>query len=437
VAAFRGRAGGPAVATRACMRTAVRSFIPVAVALTWSPAAHALQPLDEFVRGARAHNPVNEVARAEHAATDASASEALGHALPGISATGIYTRNEREVAIGGATFVPLKQVDGTVALTVPLLDLARFVRVSAASKLADSAAYREQEVAREAEAETVQLYYQLAADLGLVRAARRALEVVQVNLTVSQESARAGTATALDVERAAAEVERQRQQLTSAQLAVQLAARALASRTQVPPEIDTEPVLADDLHAERPLSDFLVDVPLTPAVRSAAKAREAADRTATAQALTLLPAVTGSASERYTNATAFLGGHHEAYTLALAAVWAFDLGTPSGIRARNAEAAAAAAREREATLVTGDAVFQAWSTIDANIARCRSARAQAALTAHAADIARARYRSGIATQLDMIQADRDAFAAEAGRIQADADLLNARLQLRLVAAKGL
>ena len=39
----------------------------------------------------------------------------------------------------------------------------------------------------------------------------------------------------------------------------------------------------------------------------------------------------------------------------------------------------------------------------------------------------------MASQLDLIQADRDAFAAEAARIQSDADLLNARLQLRIAA----
>jgi outer membrane protein TolC len=418
------------------MRTFVPTVLLAVAALAWSRPARALQPLDEFVRGARAHNPVNDEARAEQAAADARAGEALGRALPAISAAGAYTRNQREVAIGGAIFVPLNQVDGSVAVTVPLLDLTRFVRVSAANRLADSAAYREQEVARRAEAETVQLYYQLAADLGLVRAARRALEVVEVNLTMTEQTARAGTATALDVQRAAAEVERQRQQLTSAELAVQLAARALASRTGVVADTAVESPLGDDLHGEPALAEFLADAPLTPAVKAAALAREAAERAAKAQALTLVPALIGSASERYTNATALLGGHHAAYALSLSLVWAFDLGTPSGIRARNAEAAGAAAREREAALVTGDYIFGAWNTIEADIARCRSARAQAAVSARAAEIARARYRSGVATQLDMIQADRDAFAAEAGRIQSDADLLNARLQLRLAAGRA-
>jgi len=36
-----------------------------------------------------------------------------------------------------------------------------------------------------------------------------------------------------------------------------------------------------------------------------------------------------------------------------------------------------------------------------------------------------------------LQAQRDAFAAEVARIQADADLVNARAQLRLAAGKSL
>jgi outer membrane protein TolC len=415
------------------MRTVFWASLFVA-ALAWPSRARALQPLDEFVRGARAHNPINDEARADQTAAEARASEALGRALPAISAAGTVSRNQWEVTVGGVTFVPRDQVDGTATLTVPILDLARFARVSAANRFADSAAYRQQAVARESEAETVQLYYQLAADLGLVRAARRALEVGQVNLATTEEAARAGTVTALDVERASAEVERQRQQLTAAELAVKLAARALASRTAVAADTTAEPALADDLHAEPPISQFLANASSTPAVKTAALARAAAERTATAQALAALPSLAGIATEHYTNATGFLGGHHEAYTASLSAVWAFDLGTPAGIRARNADAAGAAARERQAALAASDAIFAAWSTVEADIVRSRSARAQAAVSARAADTARARYRTGVATQLDMIQAERDAFAAEAGRIQADADLLNARVQLRLAAS---
>jgi outer membrane protein TolC len=279
----------------------------------------------------------------------------------------------------------------------------------------------------------VQGYYQLSADLALTDAAHKALEAARTNLELTNEGLRAGIATTLDVQRASAEVERQSQQVTSAELAVKLAARALESQTGVAADTGSGPALTDDLHPEPPLARFAAASGSTPAVRAATSARAAAERTATAQRLGLLPTLNGKLSERYTNATGYLGGHHDVYTATVEAVWAFDFATAPGIRARQAEAAAARAREKSAELASGDAIHKAWSTIEASVARSRSARAQAAVSVRAADIARTRYRSGVATQLELIQADRDAFAAEAARIQSDADLLNARTQLRIAA----
>jgi len=48
-----------------------------------------------------------------------------------------------------------------------------------------------------------------------------------------------------------------------------------------------------------------------------------------------------------------------------------------------------------------------------------------------APFATERYANGAGTQLDLVQAQRDAFAAEVGRVQADADLTYARALLRL------
>jgi outer membrane protein TolC len=76
-------------------------------------------------------------------------------------------------------------------------------------------------------------------------------------------------------------------------------------------------------------------------------------------------------------------------------------------------------------------------TVRTDIARSRAARVQAEVSARAAEHALERYRVGEGTQLDLLQAQRDAFAAEAGRIQADADLVDARAQLRLAAGESL
>jgi outer membrane protein TolC len=387
--------------------------------------------VETFVRGARTQHPANQEAQADRAGAAARADQALGTALPGLTLSGLYTRNQREVSVGGLKVVPRDQLDGSVTLSVPLLDLAKFARISAAKRVAEAAGHRQAAAALETEAQVVQGYFQLAANLALGDAARKALDAARTNLELSDGALRAGTATTLDVQRASAEVERQSQQVTSAELAVKLAARALESQTAVTPDTGSGPALADDLHPEAPLASFAAASASTPVVRAATATRSAAERSATAERLGLLPTLNGSLSERYTNATGFQGGHHDVYTATVEAVWAFDFATAPGIRARDAEAAAARAREKGAQLAAGDAIHRAWSTIEASVARSRSARAQAAVSGRAADIARTRYRSGVATQLELIQADRDAFAAQAARIQSDAELLNARAQLRI------
>jgi outer membrane protein TolC len=55
----------------------------------------------------------------------------------------------------------------------------------------------------------------------------------------------------------------------------------------------------------------------------------------------------------------------------------------------------------------------------------------------AAAQARSRYAVGNIAQLDLLQAQRDAFIADVNRIQADADLANARAQLRLASGRSL
>jgi outer membrane protein len=49
----------------------------------------------------------------------------------------------------------------------------------------------------------------------------------------------------------------------------------------------------------------------------------------------------------------------------------------------------------------------------------------------AAEDARARYEVGVASQLELVQAERDLFAAEVSRVQALADLAVARATLAI------
>src|SRR5207245_3614767 len=68
-------------------------------------------------------------------------------------------------------------------------------------------------------------------------------------------------------------------------------------------------------------------------------------------------------------------------------------------------------------LSSGDAIHQQWNTVAAGIARSRAARAGRQAAFEAAAQAHTRYAVGNVTQLDLLQAQRDAFIADVNRIQ--------------------
>jgi len=399
-----------------------------------SPPSLALQPVETFLAGAREGNPDELEARATALEQQGQALSALGRVLPGVAANGSYTRNQYSSAITLAepgqpaqtvTLLPRDQWDGSATLTVPLVDLAGFRRVSAANASARAAAYQLDATWLQLQGQVAQEYYQLVADLALVAASRGALEVSREGLLLAQARLRAGAAGVLEVDRARADVEQQFQQLAAAELQVALATRALETASNVPPDISETVPLMDDLHPEPELSFFASDVAALPSV-AAADARRFA----------LAPIIAGTFTETGSNASGFIG-HDWSYRAALTATWSFDLTRIGDIKAQDAAVGATRARELRATLAARDAIHREWNTIAAGIARSRSARAGKEAAFHAAEQARERYRAGTITQLDLLQAQRDAFNAEVSRIQADADLINARVQLRLSAGRSL
>ena len=424
------------------------AWIVAAGILAAAAPAKALQPLETFLRGASTSGPDNREARANAESQHALATGALGRLLPGVSLRGTCTRNQYDSTVtlpaeGGTarsvTLTPMDQLDAAATLSVPLVDLASFARLGSARAGAASADQQARATALATEALVAQDYYQLAADLGLVEAARRALEVSRAGLAITEERFRAGSAAGLDVDRARADVERQVQQLAAAELQRELAARSLASRSGVAPTLDLRPgeaPLADDLHEEPPLEDLQTPDVELPSLAAAVEARRAQEAQARAQRLALAPSLSAGFTERATNATGF-SGHELSYQGVVALAWSFDLTTVANIRAQDALAAAAAAREERARLAARDAIHRSWSTVHTGIARSRSARAEVEASTRAAELARDRYAVGAATQLDLLQAQRDAFSAQVALVQADADLTNARAQLRIAAGRSL
>lgn len=400
--------------------------------------ARATQPLAAFLDRATAQGfDAREVAATERQRVS-EADVALGRLLPSLSARGVYTHNQYEAAatLPGMTerlvITPKNQLDAVLQLDVPIVDLANYHRYRAARAVAESAAEQRQAASIDISRGVARAYYQFLGASALLDAARASVSAAEANRSVVDDRRALGAATDLDHERALASLARAEQDVADATLGVALSARALESLSGLAPE----PAAAfpeDDLHGEGLLAAWLERARESPAIRAGRKLTDASEATRTAASRSLLPTLSGSAQERVTNATGF-AGRNAAYTLQLVLAWRLDYSTWAGQDAQLAALDAQRVRVERTERAVLDAAFEAFQRVEAGIAKSRAARVQAAAAARAAELSLDRYGAGVATQLDVTQAQRDAFQAAAARIQADADLAYARAALRLAAA---
>lgn len=413
-------------------------FLLLFAALLPVPAL-AQQPLDEFVRSARDQNLDLRAARAALSQARSQVDEARARLLPSASAIGTYTRNEREVSVTFPdpetgmprenVFTPSDQLDARFTIIAPLLDLSAWATFLSSEAIADASGLRAASAERDVEVAVVMLWHQLVASRLLVGAAERSLEVAERNRTNAAARVEVGTAPQLELARAEAEAQRARQNLAEARLQATLTANNLENATGLAPSADSIAELDDDLREEPPLERYLVELEHHPALLAANAEAVAAARAEHAAWLTLAPTISAQFTERLTNASGF--GPDNVWAASVTATWTLDFGRPASIGTRGAAAEVARVRLEQARQAVETQIFDAWHRVDALRARAAAARAALEASRRASDDARARFDAGAATQLEVIQADRDLFAAEVARIQADAELRVARLALRI------
>lgn len=424
---------------RALVSTFSCLLILFAAATSW-----ALQPLSSFVEHARTANPSNLQAQATSRQRDAEAAVADTTLWPSFDARGTYTHNQYEILIGlpsanggpvqNLTVQALNQLDASFKLTVPIIDVGAWNRRAATQLNEDAARANQNATALDVERRVTQAYYQLLGSEALLASALRALEVA----TDSTESVRnrrlGGVATELDLQRAFAQVASSQQDVESAKFQVVTGRRNLMTLSGLAPTPATA-FAADDLHEESPLESYLPDSDDTlPSVASAVAMRKASERSATAAKGAWVPSLSAAVEERLTNATGFSGRNYY-YLATVSANWHLDFGIAASVRAKRAAADVARAQELQAKLDAANAIFNAWQQIRADIQKARSARSQVAAANLATELAQDRYDKGVATQLELLQARRDAFQADISRIQADTNLAYSRAALRLNARR--
>jgi outer membrane protein TolC len=400
--------------------------------------AWALQPLGEFLTAGRSQgfDAREQALVTEQRGWERSA--ALGRLLPSLSARGVYQFNQYEVEadFGGTTLVisPQHQVDGFFQLDVPILDLSNQHRYSQAKHLENASKEQQELVLSQVDTAVARSYFLLVGAAALRHSAELSLKSAEDNLAFVQARADLGAATQLDSARAIANVEVARQNLADTALSQDIAARQLETLSGLTPQaVESFPEVG--LETEGPLSSWLDDAE-TPADRTQKELTAAAVAGRKAARAALLPTLSANAQERVTNATGFVG-QPTVFTAQAVLGWRLDWGTYATSRAQASNAEAQAVRQEKTKRTSSDQIFEAHHRVETGIIKVVSARAQAEAAAKAASLAEERYRAGAATQLDVTQAQRDAFAADAALIQAGAQLTFARVELRTLTGRPL
>jgi outer membrane protein TolC len=413
----------------------------VAASLSAATQAHATQPLETFLESARKSNYDVREQTATVEQRNWEKESAFGRLLPAASARGVYTRNQYAAEIpagpltGGTalTITPQNQFDLFLQLDVPLVDLANYQRLSQAGHLVKASSAQLELSQNDVQRLVARAYYAYVGGAALVQAAERSQKIAEDNLAFVTTRHEIGVATELDRERARANLEQSKQDRAQAELIGITAGRNLETVSGVSPT-PVEEYPADDLHPEAPLASWLSNTD-TPSDRIQVELGRAASAAKKAAAYALLPTLSASGQERVTNATGFTG-RTSAYTIQGTLSWRFDYSAYSTAQAQAIAAEVQKVRSERARRGVEDDIFDAWERVRTGIVKSASARAQAEAALRAEELALARYQSGALTQLDVTQSQRDAFQAQAARIQADADLLYSRVVLRLAAGKA-
>lgn len=420
-----------------CLR---RAIVIAALSSSGTVAAEGLQPLSAFVASAQQHNPENLEIRATADQAAAQRDAARANYLPSLTAQGVYTRNQYESAFAlspeqSITIQAQNGYDAYFTLAVPLIQVGAWAQHRAAGVQAALAEANRTTTANGVEQRVTQAYYQLLGAEAVAYAADQSLEVARDNLKTVRDRQQLGTASDLDLQRAIASVAGAQQDVANAQQGVVSGRRTLESLSRLAPEPAARSnYREDDLRDEAPLASWMKDGSSLVAVRPAELAVTAADASRDAARAAWLPTIAGQFQEHLTNAGGF-SGHDTVYTATVTANWRLDFGIQPKVRAETAGVAIARARLDGAQRAAEDEIFQAWQQVRLGIEKARAARAQLDAAKLAQTIARDRYAGGVATQLEVVQAQRDFFQAAISQVQADFDLQYARALLRLSARR--
>lgn len=405
-------------------------------------------PLEQWIASALEKNPSRSISRAALLTAEANRLQAASTLLPTVRAQASYTYNDRKVVLpfdfdgpGGEdpvdiVITPWNSQDAFVTARVPIIDPPGFARWRAARHAAAAATQDDRASEIDVALDVARDYYAAVAAQQVLRAAERAKSVADENARIVQARLNAGATTPLLADRADLEVSRAEQIVIDARRGWQAAIRALSSASGLPePSSLAAPAPATDPAPSE--ESLLATAEKSRPELAAARAKSLeAKRARGAAWASYGPNVYATGTERYTNATGF-SGRKDTWSVGVTAEWLLLEGgqRSADLKRERASILRANALLEQQRLAVRDEVHSAWLDVEAARAKLVASRRGDEVSQRAAEETRTRFKAGTATQLDVIQSDRDALQAQVDRIRAEGELSIARLALKRAAGE--
>jgi outer membrane protein TolC len=410
------------------IRTA--SFLVLALAVPGAARARGrLVTLDAALERAREANERFQLADEELRRARLARDRAWAALLPTLRASGSFTHSDREITrdFGGESVVFLKQdaFAGSVNAQVTLFKGTAVPELMRAYRLAAAAEQTHRWNRATLEFEVARAYLAALSAKNLVSAAERTLKSADEHLEAARARRQAGEALAIDVTRARIERVQARGELTRARNALEGSTDYLAFLLGRRPPIAVErprlPATAKKLAGD-PMQ--------RPDVKASALRAEAAQKAVTGSWLDYLPSLGAVWNYEATQNTGF-SGDPDSWRLIFTLDWVlFDGGLRRAARHEQASLLREARlRQRLLRREVRHLVRQARRDLGTAQVNLETAREQLQLAQKNRELVLSRYRAGLGTSLELVEADDALRKAEVAVIGGELELALRGLEL--------
>jgi len=410
--------------------------LPVSAPETIPASAPASAPagaeltFDAAIAAVRERNENAQIADQQLREVVAARDRAWAALLPLLSVRGSYTRNDREIDANNRVLQRQDVIAGTATAALTLFRGPAIPSLLRANSVLDAAEQRTRWTKNDLTFETASAFYAALASDNVAGAASRALRTAEQHLQAARARRAAGGALALDETRAQIEVVAAQGQLVRASNARENAYQYVAFLTAQPsplllarPADDPPPPATDPAALRRTLEK-------RPDLRAAAHDVEAANRAVTSAWMDYLPTLGVAANYQATQNTGWSGDPFS-WNVVVTIEWLlFDGGLRRATRhERDAQLVEARLRRRLLERATERAVQQAGRDLATALAARATAEERQRLATQSQRMTLGLYRAGLATSLELSDADDALVQAEIAVAAEQLDVALGRLQL--------